>query len=39
MYLFVLQEALMRANIPYRIVRTVDFMKRKEVLDVLAYLR
>ncbi len=34
-----LEEALRRATIPYRIIRGVEFYGRKEVKDVLAYLR
>jgi len=34
-----LEEALYSARIPYQIVRGVEFYRRKEVKDVLAYLR
>ncbi len=34
-----LEDALRRASIPYRIVRGVEFYNRKEIKDVLAYLR
>jgi DNA helicase-2/ATP-dependent DNA helicase PcrA len=34
-----LEEALRQANVPYRIVRGVAFYNRKEIKDVLAYLR
>ena len=35
----VLEEALMRAGIPYRVVGGTRFYDRKEIKDVLAYLR
>jgi len=35
----VLEEALMREGVPYRIARGVEFYNRKEIRDVLAYLR
>jgi len=35
----VLEEALMREGVPYRIARGVEFYNRKEIKDVLAYLR
>lgn len=35
----VLEEALIRASIPYRIARGVEFYNRKEIKDVLAYLK
>jgi DNA helicase-2/ATP-dependent DNA helicase PcrA len=35
----VLEEALVRAGIPYRIVKGLEFFDRREVKDVLAYLR
>jgi DNA helicase-2/ATP-dependent DNA helicase PcrA len=35
----VMELALRRAGIPYRIARGVDFYHRKEIKDVLAYLR
>lgn len=35
----VLEEALVRAGLPYRIVKGLEFFDRKEVKDVLAYLR
>jgi len=35
----VLEEALLRAGIPYAIARGVEFYNRKEIKDVLAYLR
>jgi len=35
----VMEDALRRAGIPYRIARGVDFYHRKEIKDVLAYLR
>ena len=35
----VLEEALLRAGIPYRIARGVEFYNRKEIKDVVAYLR
>ncbi|HNQ23138.1 MAG TPA: UvrD-helicase domain-containing protein [Phycisphaerae bacterium] len=34
-----LEEALLRAGIPYQIARGVEFYNRKEIKDVLAYLR
>ncbi len=34
-----LEEALLRAGIPYRVARGVAFYNRKEIKDVLAYLR
>ncbi|MHC4866654.1 MAG: ATP-dependent helicase, partial [Planctomycetota bacterium] len=35
----VLEESFMRNNIPYQIVRGVEFYNRKEIRDVLAYLK
>ncbi len=35
----VLEEAMIQAGIPYRIARGVEFYNRKEIKDVLAYLR
>ncbi len=35
----VIEDALRKAAIPYRIARGVDFYHRKEIKDVLAYLR
>jgi len=35
----VVEEALIRASVPYRIARGVEFYNRKEIKDVLAYLR
>ena len=35
----VMEDALRRTGIPYRIARGVDFYHRKEIKDVLAYLR
>ncbi len=35
----VMEDALRRAGVPYRIARGVDFYHRKEIKDVLAYLR
>ncbi len=35
----VMEEALLNAGIPYRIARGVEFYNRKEIKDVLAYLR
>jgi len=35
----VMEDALRRAGIPYRIARGVDFYHRKEIKDVLGYLR
>ncbi len=35
----VMEDALRRANIPYQIARGVAFYNRKEIKDVLAYLR
>jgi DNA helicase-2/ATP-dependent DNA helicase PcrA len=35
----VLEEALIRAHIPYQIVKGLEFLERREVKDVLAYLR
>jgi len=35
----VLEEAFMRNGIPYQIVRGVEFYNRKEIRDVLAYLK
>ncbi|MDA8378017.1 MAG: UvrD-helicase domain-containing protein [Planctomycetia bacterium] len=35
----VLEDALMKAGVPYQIVRGTEFYGRKEVKDVLAYLR
>jgi DNA helicase-2/ATP-dependent DNA helicase PcrA len=35
----VMEDALRRSNMPYRIARGVDFYHRKEIKDVLAYLR
>jgi len=34
-----IEEALIRAGIPYQIARGVEFYRRKEIKDVLAYLR
>ncbi|MCW1013317.1 3'-5' exonuclease, partial [Streptococcus anginosus] len=34
-----MEEALVKANIPYRIVGGLKFYDRKEIKDVLAYLR
>ncbi|MBN2376535.1 MAG: UvrD-helicase domain-containing protein [Sedimentisphaerales bacterium] len=34
-----LEEALRRATIPYQIVRGVEFFQRKEIKDMIAYLR
>jgi DNA helicase II / ATP-dependent DNA helicase PcrA len=35
----VMEDALRRTNIPYQIARGVEFYNRKEIKDVLAYLR
>ena len=35
----VMEETLMRAGVPYRIARGVEFYNRKEIKDVLAYLK
>lgn len=35
----VLEEKLVTANIPYRIVGAVNFYQRREIKDLLAYLR
>ena len=35
----VMEEALIRSGVPYRIARGVEFYNRKEIRDVLAYLR
>jgi len=35
----VLEEAFLKAGVPYRIARGVEFYSRKEVKDVLAYLK
>ena len=35
----VMEDGLRRANIPYQIARGVEFYNRKEIKDVLAYLR
>jgi len=35
----VMEDALRRANIPYQIARGVEFYNRKEIKDVLAFLR
>ncbi|MFP4434462.1 MAG: ATP-dependent helicase [Planctomycetota bacterium] len=35
----VLEEALLKRGVPYRIARGVEFYNRKEIRDVLAYLR
>jgi DNA helicase-2/ATP-dependent DNA helicase PcrA len=35
----VMEDALRRANVPYQIARGVEFYNRKEIKDVLAYLR
>jgi DNA helicase-2/ATP-dependent DNA helicase PcrA len=35
----VMEDALRRANLPYQIARGVEFYNRKEIKDVLAYLR
>jgi len=35
----VVEEALLRSGIPYRVARGVEFYNRKEVKDVLAYLK
>ncbi|MFB3891692.1 MAG: ATP-dependent helicase [Phycisphaerae bacterium] len=35
----IMEEALFRAGIPYRIARGTEFYNRKEIKDVLAYLR
>jgi DNA helicase-2/ATP-dependent DNA helicase PcrA len=35
----VLEESLMNRGVPYRIARGVEFFNRKEIRDVLAYLR
>ena len=35
----VLEEALIRAHIPYQIVKGLEFLERREIKDMLAYLR
>ncbi len=35
----VLEEVLMKANIPYQVVGGIKFYERKEIKDILAYLR
>ena len=35
----VMEDALRRANVPYQIARGVEFYNRKEIKDVLSYLR
>lgn len=35
----VMEDSLRRANVPYQIARGVEFYNRKEIKDVLAYLR
>lgn len=35
----VLEEAFVRANIPYRLVGATQFYQRKEIKDIIAYLR
>ena len=35
----VMEDALRRSNVPYQIARGVEFYNRKEIKDVLAYLR
>ena len=35
----VMEDALRRANVPYQIARGVEFYNRKEIKDVLAYMR
>ncbi len=35
----VLEEALIRARLPYQIVKGLEFLERREVKDMLAYLR
>jgi DNA helicase-2/ATP-dependent DNA helicase PcrA len=35
----VLEEALVRAHIPYQIVKGLEFLQRREIKDMLAYLR
>lgn len=35
----VIEEALIRRGVPYQIVRGVEFYKRKEIKDVIGYLR
>ncbi|MCE5279894.1 MAG: DUF3553 domain-containing protein, partial [Planctomycetaceae bacterium] len=35
----VLEDAMMKAAVPYRVARGVEFYNRKEIKDVLAYLR
>ena len=35
----ILEEALIRAHIPYQIVKGLEFLERREVKDMLAYLR
>lgn len=34
-----IEEALLRANVPYRLVGSVKFYQRKEIKDIIAYLR
>ena len=34
----VMEDALLRDNIPYRIVGSIEFLKRKEIKDLVAYL-
>jgi len=34
-----LEEALVRARVPYQIVRGIEFYRRKEIRDLLAYLK
>ena len=35
----VLEESLIRSQVPYQVVRGVEFFKRKEIKDMLAYLK
>ncbi|MBM7646620.1 DNA helicase-2/ATP-dependent DNA helicase PcrA [Scopulibacillus daqui] len=35
----VIEETLMKSNIPYRMVGSIKFYERKEIKDILAYLR